>query len=65
MMWDIINEIRRRGKMDGNAVSQYSINTLGREKKSAGGCLARALEYGHIQIVGTTFVNGKEVNVYA
>lgn len=64
-MWDIIYEIRRRGTMNGNEVSKYSIFTLGRQRKSAGGCLARAIQYGHIQIVGTTFVNGQEVNIYA
>lgn len=64
-MWDIIKEIRRRGTMDGSEVSRYSIVTLGRERKSAGGCLARAIQYGHIEIVGTTYVNGQEVNIYA
>ena len=64
-MWDIINEIRYRGVMNGNEVSAYSINYLGRKRKSAGGCLARAIQYGHIQIVGTTYINGQEVNIYA
>lgn len=64
-MWAIINEIRRRGSMDGNEISDFSINTLGRKKKSAGGCIARAIEYGHIRIVNTTYVNGKLVNIYA
>lgn len=64
-MWAIINEIRRRGSMDGDAVSRFSRFTLHRKKKSAGGCLARALEYGHIQIVGVTMINGVQYNVYA
>lgn len=65
MMWDIINEIRRRGTMNGNDVSNYSIHTLGRKKKSAGGSIARAIQYGHIRIVNTTYINGKQVNIYA
>lgn len=64
-MWSIINEIRRRGTMNGDQVSKYSRFTLLRKEKSAGGCLARAIEYGHIAIVGTTFVNGKQYNIYA
>lgn len=65
MMWDIIAEIKRQGTMDGNAVSHYSLHVLAKKKKSAGGCLARALEYGHIRIVGTTTIYGKQVNIYA
>ena len=65
MMWDIINEIRRRGTMNGNDVSDYSIHALGRKKKSAGGCIARAIQYGHIRIVNTTYINGKKVNIYS
>ncbi|MDD5936359.1 MAG: hypothetical protein PUC65_12510 [Clostridiales bacterium] len=65
MMWDIINEIRRRGTMNGIDVSDYSIHSLGRKKKSAGGCIARAIQYGHIQIVNTIYINGKQVNIYA
>lgn len=64
-MWAIINEIRRNGTMNGNQISAYSIGVLGRKKKSAGGCIARAIQYGHIQIVGSTVVNGKAENVYA
>lgn len=63
-MWNIINEIRRRGQMNGYEASRYSIYTLGRAKKSVGGCLARAIQHGHIEIIGTTFVNGREVNIY-
>ena len=36
MMWNIINEIRRRGTMNGNDVSDYSIHALGRKKKNCG-----------------------------
>ena len=64
-MWDIIKEIKRRGTMNSNDVSSYSLETLGKKRKAAGGCLARALEYGHIEIVGTTIVNGEEINIYA
>ena len=64
-MYEIINEIKKRGKMNGNEVSDYSINVLGRKRKSAGGCLARAKEYGYIEIIGIVYINGKEVNVYA
>lgn len=65
MMWEIIHEIRRRGTMRGSEISNYSIYTLGRKRKSAGGCIARAIQYGHIQIVGTTYINGKQENIYA
>ena len=65
MMWDIINEIRKRGTMNGNDVSNYSIYTLERKRKSAGGCIARAIQYGHIHIVNTVYINGQKVNVYA
>ena len=65
MMWDIINEIRRRGTMNGNEVSNYSIHTLGRKEKSAGACIARAKQYGHIRIVDIVCINGKQVNIYA
>lgn len=64
MMWEIIDEIRRRGTMNGNEVSDYSIHTLGRKKKSAGACLARAKEQGRIEIVDVVCINGKYVNVY-
>lgn len=64
-MWSVIYEIRRRGTMNSGDVSNYCRFTLGRAKKSAGGCLARALEYGHIKIVGTIFVNGQMQNIYA
>ena len=64
-MWSIIKEIKRRGTMNRCEVSEYSINRLHRKRKSAGGCIARAIEYGHISIVGTVYVNGKEENVYA
>jgi len=63
-MWEIIREIKRRGTMNSNDVSRYSIEILGKKRKAAGGCLARAIEYGHIEIVGTTIVNGEEVNIY-
>ena len=64
-MYEIINEIKKRGKMNGNEVSDYSINVLGRKRKSAGACLARAKQYGYIKIVDIIYINGKEVNVYA
>lgn len=64
-MWDIVNEIKKQGTMNGNQVSKYSRFTLLKNKKSAGGCLARAIQYGYIKIVGTTYVNGKQYNIYA
>ncbi len=32
--------------------------------QSAGAAIARAVEYGHAKIVGTTKVNGKDYNLY-
>lgn len=64
-MWDIIQEIRRQKTMSGYQIIQYSRTILGRNERSAGACIARALQYGHIQIIGTTFVAGKQYNIYA
>lgn len=63
MMWAVICEIRRRGIMSGAAVSAFC-HGLGRPDKSAGGCLARALEYGHIRIAGTVIVGKNTYNLY-
>ena len=63
MMNAVIREIRRRGTMSGADVSDFC-RRMGRPDKSAGGCLARALEYGHIRIVGTTAVGKKTYNLY-
>lgn len=64
-MWDIINEIRRQQTMSGYQIVQYCHTVLGRNGYFAGACIARALQYGHIHIIGTTFVNAKRYNIYA
>lgn len=63
-MWEIINEIARRGTMDSNEISDYSINTLQRVKRSAGGCMHQAVSRRHVEIIGTIYKNGREINTY-
>lgn len=64
-MRKIVDYIKGNGTRSGYEISDYARNVLGYPDKSAGGCLARAYEYSMISIVGVTWVNGKQYNVYA
>lgn len=63
-MWEIINEISRRGIMNSKEISDYSIYRLGRRKKSAGGCMKQAVSRGYVRIIDTKKEGGKSINTY-
>lgn len=64
-MRTIVSIIKSKGSMNGYEISDLCHNVLGYKKKSAGGIMARAFEYGLVSITGTIFINGEEYNIYS
>ena len=48
--------------MDSNEISDFSVNTLQRVKRSAGGCMHQVVSRGHVEIIGTIYKIGREIN---
>jgi hypothetical protein len=61
----VVAEIKRNGVMSGYQVSNLTRFVYGFAWKSAGGILSQALRRGLITIVGKTYVNGIEYNLYS